>query len=177
MDKKTADTNKRKSIIGWVIYGILLVAIYITFHFFLMMGRITSESMEPNLMVHDWTIGNRNAYNDEVPQRGDVIDFYQEEEDTIMVKRVIGVPGDTISFEDDRVHVNGELLDESEYLDEDVVTECEETFTVPEGCVFLLGDNRSVSYDARFWENPYVSYEDIKSEVLVTIPFHKLPWF
>lgn len=177
--KKPKDTQKgkKKSILGWGIYGAVLVAIYITFHFFLMMARIPSESMEPTIMVHDWTIGDRNAYTDEAPQRGDIINFYQAEEDTVMVKRVIGLPGDTVSFEDDHVHINGKELDESAYLADDVLTECDETFTVPDDCVFLLGDNREVSLDARYWDNPYISYDDIKCEVKVIIPFHKLPWF
>ncbi len=169
--------GKKKTILGWGIYGAILVAIYITFHFFLMMARIPSESMEPTIMVHDWTIGERNAYSKEAPQRGDIVNFYQKDEDTIMVKRVIGLPGETVSFEDDQVHINGKKLDESAYLDDDVLTECDETFTVPAGCVFLLGDNREVSLDARYWENPYISYEDIKCQVDVIIPFHKLPWF
>lgn len=174
---KTKAKNRKKTLLGWGIYGAILVAIYITFHFFLMMARIPSESMEPTIMVHDWTIGDRNAYTDEAPQRGDIINFYQAEEDTIMVKRVIGLPGDTVSFEDDHVHINGEELDESAYLDDDVLTECDESFTVPDGCVFLLGDNREVSLDARYWDDPYISYDDIKCEVKVIIPFHKLPWF
>lgn len=169
--------SRRKTLLGWGIYGAILVAIYITFHFFLMMARIPSESMEPTIMVHDWTIGDRNAYTSEAPQRGDIINFYQAEEDTIMVKRVIGLPGETVSFVNDHVYIDGEPLDESAYLADDVLTECDETFTVPEGCVFLLGDNREVSLDARYWENPYISYDDIKCEVKVIIPFHKLPWF
>ena len=169
--------SRRKTLLGWGIYGAILVTIYITFHFFLMMARIPSESMEPTIMVHDWTIGDRNAYTSEAPQRGDIINFYQAEEDTIMVKRVIGLPGETVSFVNDHVYIDGEPLDESAYLADDVLTECDETFTVPEGCVFLLGDNREVSLDARYWENPYISYDDIKCEVKMIIPFHKLPWF
>lgn len=179
-EEKTAKETthgKKKTILGWGIYGAILIAIYITFHFFLMMARIPSESMEPTLMVHDWTIGDRNAYSEEAPKRGDIVNFYQADEDTVMVKRVIGLPGDTVSFEDDHVHINGKELDESAYLDDDVLTECDETFTVPDGCVFLLGDNREVSLDARYWTNPYISYDDIKCEVKVIIPFHKLPWF
>ena len=168
--------SRRKTLLGWGIYGAILVTIYITFHFFLMMARIPSESMEPTIMVHDWTIGDRNAYTSEAPQRGDIINFYQAEEDTIMVKRVIGLPGETVSFVNDHVYIDGEPLDESAYLADDVLTECDETFTVPEGCVFLLGDNREVSLDARYWENPYISYDDIKCEVKVIIPFHKIPW-
>ena len=175
MDEQTK--QKRKDIVGWVIYIAVLLAIIITFRCFLMIGRVPSESMEPTLMVHDWLIGDRHAYEEEKPQRGDIVMFYQKDENETMVKRVIGLPGETVSFVNDHVYIDGEPLDESAYLADDVLTECDETFTVPEGCVFLLGDNREVSLDARYWENPYISYDDIKCEVKVIIPFHKFPWF
>jgi signal peptidase I len=41
----------------------------------------------------------------------------------------------------------------------------------------MLGDNREVSWDSRYWEDPYITVEDIRSKVLCVIPFHKLPWF
>jgi signal peptidase I len=68
-------------------------------------------------------------------------------------------------------------LDESEYLDDDVVTESDDTFVVPEGDYFMLGDNREVSLDSRYWDNPYITVDDIHSKVLWVIPFHKLPWY
>ena len=169
MDEQTK--QKRKDIVGWVIYIAVLLAIIITFRCFLMIGRVPSESMEPTLMVHDWLIGDRHAYEEEKPQRGDIVMFYQKDENETMVKRVIGLPGETVSFVNDHVYIDGEPLDESAYLADDVLTECDETFTVPEGCVFLLGDNREVSLDARYWENPYISYDDIKCEVKVIIPW------
>ena len=65
----------RKDIVGWVIYIAVLLAIIITFRCFLMIGRVPSESMEPTLMVHDWLIGDRHAYEEEKPQRGDIFSF------------------------------------------------------------------------------------------------------
>ena len=169
--------QKRKNIMEWVAYFLILATVFVTFHFILMLGRIPSESMEPTLMVHDWTLGNRLAYNgDGKPERGDIIIFDQEEEGTL-IKRVIGLPGETVSFVAGKVYIDGNPLDESAYLDDSVVTECDETFTVPEDSYFMLGDNREVSLDARYWENPYISEEDIKCKVLCVIPFHKLPWF
>ena len=58
MDEQTK--QKRKDIVGWVIYIAVLLAIIITFRCFLMIGRVPSESMEPTLMVHDWLIGDRS---------------------------------------------------------------------------------------------------------------------
>ena len=86
MDEQTK--QKRKDIVGWVIYIAVLLAIIITFRCFLMIGRVPSESMEPTLMVHDWLIGDRHAYEEEKPQRGDIVMFYQKDENETMVKRV-----------------------------------------------------------------------------------------
>lgn len=147
---------------------------------FLMIGRVPSESMEPTLMVHDWLIGDRHAYEEEKPQRGDIVMFYQKDENETMVKRVIGLPGETVSFVGGKVYINGEPLDESAYLDDTVETDCGEedkTFTVPEGAYFMLGDNREISLDARYWKHTYITTDDMKSKEILIIPFHRLPWF
>lgn len=178
-DKKPKKAERKKAVIEWGIYIAVLAALFVVFHFFIMLGRIPSESMEPTLMVHDWTVGDRNAFRTEVPQRGDMVIFYSDEdgEPSSLVKRVIGLPGETVSFVGNKVYIDGEPLDESAYLDDSVETECEETFTVPEDSYFMLGDNREISFDSRYWEDPYITVDDIQSKVLFVIPFHKLPWF
>ena len=178
MDEQTK--QKRKDIVGWVIYIAVLLAITITFRCFLMIGRVPSESMEPTLMVHDWLIGDRHAYEEEKPQRGDIVMFYQKDENETMVKRVIGLPGETVSFVGGKVYINGEPLDESAYLDDTVETDCggeDKTFTVPEGSYFMLGDNREISLDTRYWKHTYITTDDMKSKEILIIPFHRLPWF
>ena len=183
VDTKKEQKEKRKSMIGWGIYIVVLLGLLITFRFFLMIGKIPSESMEPTLMVHDWTIADRRAFvdadenDDDTPKRGDILIFYQADEDETMVKRVIGLPGETVSFVGGKVYIDGKPLDESAYLDDSVKTECDETFTVPEGSYFMLGDNREISLDSRYWDDPFITLDDIKSKVMYVIPFHNLPWF
>ena len=66
------------------------------------------------------------------------------------------------------VYVNGEQLDEP-YLMAQGVTECDRTFTVPEGCFFPLGDNRTGSWDARSWDDPYIPVSAIQAKPFVVI--------
>lgn len=173
--KKKFDSGRWRKFAAPAAYIAIFAVVFVLFHCIWMLGRIPSESMEPTLMVHDWTLGSRLAYRDEPPARGDIIIFYSKEEDASLCKRVIALAGEEISFVGGHVYIDGAPLDESAYLDADVETECEESFLVPEGCVFVLGDNREVSLDSRWWENPYVDIEDIQSKIFFVLPFHKLP--
>lgn len=91
-----------------------------------------------------------------MPERGDVVVFEPPEEpDEFYIKRVTGLPGETVEFKDGYVYIDGFKLDESGYLNEDnwgftdIPYESETSFTVPEGSYFLMGDNRRASSDAR----------------------------
>ena len=83
------------------------------------------------------------------------------------VKRVIGLPGDTIDIVDDNVYLNGSdtPLDEP-YLAEKMKPGESFHFEVPEGCYFMMGDNRNYSMDARYWQNPYISKDKMVAKVL-----------
>ena len=169
--RKKRKVNKGGHLIADILHGFVIVLIvFIIFKVLLLNGSVASKSMEPTLCVGDITIANRIAYSVRTPERGDIIFF--KEEGKVVSKRVIGIGGDVVTFSEGKVSINGELLDESAYLQDDVVTECDNTYEVPQGEVFVLGDNRQNSNDSRFWTEPYVKEEDIIGKLMITIPLH-----
>ena len=175
--EKEKKKERKKHIIEWTVYAIVLVALYISFHFIWMIGKIPSESMEPTLMIHDWTIGSRTIYKDEMPERGDIVIFYSDEEQETMVKRVIGLPGEKVTIEDAKIYINdSETPLKEDYLKE---TWTEATgpfeFEVPKDSYLVLGDNRNDSYDARYWDHTYVSKDKIIGKAyFIYYPFQRL---
>jgi len=153
---------------------ILLACVFVLFKVVLQLSWVPTGSMETTIPTRSLQIGWRLPYllGDPQPERGDVITFWSEEENEVMVKRVIGLPGETVSFRDGYVYINGQELAEN-YLPMQGVTESGSDFTVPEGCVFFMGDNRQGSYDARFWSNHYIALSDMQARVLLTISVGK----
>ncbi len=136
-----------------LIIGAILIAFLLT-HFVIVNAIIPSGSMENTIMTHSRVIGSRLSYLSSDPQRGDIVIFkYPVDEDILYIKRVIGLPGETVEIRDGKIYINGsqEALEE-DYLPEEW-TYCNDGyyFQVPEGSYLMLGDNRNVSLDARFW--------------------------
>ena len=120
---------------------------------------VDGESMMPTLEHGDRMIVNKIGYDIGQPDRFDIIVFHAPEEKDY-IKRIIGLPGDHIAYENDQLYINGEPVDEP-YLDEfkkGVTGSLTEDFTleekinastVPEGTLFVMGDNRQASKDSR----------------------------
>lgn len=131
-------------------------------------SKVPSASMENTIMTGDRVIGSRLSYRFGDPQRGDVVIFrFPDNEKIYYVKRIIGMPGDTVDIVDGQLYLNGsqEPLQE-DYIREPMVPEAPMHFEVPEDCYLMLGDNRNYSADARRWENTYVKREKIIAKVL-----------
>ena len=114
--------------------------------------------MYPNFHDQEYVITNLIVLRFETPKLGDVMVFKAPPDPTKdYIKRVIGVPGDTVSIKGSKVYLNGKLLDESAYLKPDVNTDEGaflkegETITVPSDEYFVMGDNRVYSSDSREW--------------------------
>jgi signal peptidase I len=113
---------------------------------------IPSESMVPTLRVGDRVLVNKFIYRFTEPQRGDIVVFESVEggrED--LIKRVVGVPGDEISVRRGRLFVNGEPERERYVNKKYPDSSSSAPTTVPEGHVFVMGDNRANSRDSRYF--------------------------
>ncbi len=155
----------------WTIFIVFVVLI---FTLLIDLNYVSSGSMEPTLMTGDIQISSKIAYVFDSPQRGDIISFYSKEREVIMGKRVIGIEGDIIDFFNGYVYINGEQLDESAYIDDNIKTYANKSYEVPAGCVFVLGDNREYSRDSRLFNNPYIDVRDIRDRQIICLHTGKL---
>ncbi len=115
---------------------------------------IPSESMENLLMVHDRLFGYRFSYLFEEPERYDVVLFeYPVDEESVYIKRIIGLPGETVEIKDGEIYIDGAKTPiEENYLPEKWVIDNDGYFfEVPDDSYLMLGDNRNISEDARDW--------------------------
>ena len=150
-----------------IIVAAVLVAIFVN-NFILSNTRVPTGSMENTIMCGNRLFGNRLAYRFEKPKRGDVIIFKFPDDETgktNYIKRVIGLPGETVNIVDGTVYVDGKQIKE-DYLKEEPQGSFG-PFEVPENSYFVMGDNRNNSNDARFWENTYVTEDKIKAKAVI----------
>ncbi len=134
--------------------------------FLIVNARIPSGSMIPTITQGNRIIGNRLAYIKSEPRRGDVVVFYYpDDESQKFIKRIIGLPGETIFISDGIVYIDGQPLDESAYLTVDTYG-VSGPFTIPDDCYFMMGDNRNSSNDSRFWTNHFVHKDKIIAKAL-----------
>ena len=172
-----------KEALGWIRdIGIALVIAAIILTFFKPI-IIQQESMQPTFYSDDYVIISKQAYTlfGDI-ERGDVIVFKSdlldgEGNSKHLIKRIIGIPGDTIEIKNGLVYRNGEKLEE-DYVNEKRQSGEMEPIIVEEGKLFVLGDNRRVSQDSRSEEIGQIDQETIVGKVVLRIfPFDKIQTF
>lgn len=138
---------------------LIAASVFLVIYIFLMRPfEVSGDSMFPTFKNGEYILTNLISLRFNDPIRGDVIVFKSPtDENKDFIKRVIGVPGDTVSVKDSFVYVNNQRLDESVYLSETVRTpngqflKEGQTVTVPEDNFLVMGDNRPHSSDSREW--------------------------
>ncbi|MDQ0287585.1 signal peptidase I [Desulfofundulus luciae] len=136
-------------IIESVVVAVLLAAVIRLF--ILAPFYIPSGSMEPTLQVGDRIIVSKLAYRFGEPRRGDIVVFkYPLDPSRDFVKRLIGLPGETVALRNNHLYINGRLVAE-DYLPQDIHFADFGPVQVPPGYYLMLGDNRNNSDDSRVW--------------------------
>jgi signal peptidase I len=186
-----------KRIKAWIELPLLvLAAIVVTLVVKALLAQafyIPSGSMEPQLHVNDRVVVSRTAYRLHDPNRGDIVVFPSpiaepvhhglvdgvvddvldalavgDRGDDELIKRVIGLPGEEIEARDGEVLIDGEVLREP-YLPDDVRTEDFGPVKVPEGRVFVMGDNRGNSHDSRFSDIGTIDIDDLVGRAIARV--------
>lgn len=164
-----------------------MIALVVIIHMSTFNAIIPSASMRNQIDVNDRILGSRLSYILHGPDRYDIVIFrYPLDKDVFFIKRVIGLPGETVDIRDGKIYINNSDVPLTEdYLAEEWIESNDDFhFEVPTGSYLMLGDNRNISLDARFWSDialseglasddeeamkfTYVSMNDILAKALI----------
>lgn len=146
----------------------VIVVVLIVNNVLLINARVPSESMEKTIMTGDRFFGNRLAYLFNDPERFDIVVFkYPDDESQLFVKRVIGLPGETVEIREGKVYINGSDTPLDDSFTPETPMGNYGPYVVPEDSYFMLGDNRNHSGDSRFWKQPYVEKDKIVGKAIL----------
>ena len=124
-------------------------------------AEIPTGSMETTIDTNSLIIVNRTAYWFSEPERLDIVVFHHPDGNSkLLVKRIIGMPGDTVEIKSGKLYINNEEVDESSYVSNSLNDDWG-PYNVPDNSYLMLGDNRAYSHDARYWNNKYVNKDYI----------------
>lgn len=162
---------------NWIIEPLIMILVSVgiallirKYVFFI--TQVSSHSMIPTFQANNRLLTLR-IYNPNKLKRGDIIVFYSKEKKMLIIKRLIGLPGDSVQISKD-----GSLLINGSKVEEPYINNRggkSGTFFVPKDEYFLLGDNRSSSNDSRHWINTTIPTKDIQGKAILSLyPFHKV---
>lgn len=164
--KRKINVTAVREVFSWMIEILLAIVLAFTFVYFIgLRTSVVGQSMSPTLVSGDEILVNRFVYKVTDPKRGDIIVFLPNgnEKSHYYVKRVIGVPGDTVLIQNGAVYINGEVYKEE--IEAAAIEEAglaSEEITLDSDEYFVLGDNRNNSEDSR-----YANIGNIKREYII----------
>ena len=176
--KSHLENEKVRKSLRWM-FEIAVTLVFAALTAVLMFQTVTMQesSMEPTLSVGDRFFMNRVVYKLSSPKRGDIIVFRTNASDdaALHIRRVIGLPGETVQIRDGQIYIDGELYDESRDFPE--ITNpglAENGVSLKSGEYFVLGDNRNNSEDSRYVDIGVIESSRIEGKLwMVTAPFEK----
>ena len=179
----TEEKDKKRTLVSYAIEGLIyflliLFCIYIVPTYLIQRTVVSGESMEDTLHNKESLLVDKISYRFTNPKRYDIIVFYPKgrDVDEYYVKRIYGLPGETIQIKDNSVYINGEVIDDP--YAKDAMTDygiAEEPYTLEDDEYFVLGDHRSVSVDSRYTSSMMeagpgpVKFENISGKVILRI--------
>lgn len=163
-----------KEIISWIlVFGIAIILALLIKRFVIFQVQVPTGSMENTIMTGDKVVTFRLSYLFSDPKRGDIVVFpFPDNEKDDYIKRIIGIGGDIIEIKDGILYINNEQVTE-DYLLEPMIEQDFGPIEVPDGCYFMMGDNRNTSKDSRVWNNKFVKKEKIKGKAILKYPNFK----
>ena len=171
-------SNVLKTILDYVIWILtVLILSFLLIHFVAQRTDVNGTSMVPTLEHGDQLICDKITYRFREPERFDIIIFpYRYAKNTYFIKRVIGLPGETVMIDPEgNIYIDGEILEENYGLERIVNPGLAvEEITLADDEYFVLGDNRSVSEDSRYEDVGNIKREEIMGRALIRIyPFSR----
>ncbi len=161
-------TDTRQEIKEWALTILTAIVLVIIIRTFLLDSRIVpSASMVPTIEIGDRLFVEKVTHRFSGIERGDVVVFVPPAASNLeddLIKRVVGLPGDTLEMKDGTLYVNSEPVEEP-YIAEPIQYEFP-ALEVPEGKMFVLGDNRNRSFDSHEWG--FADIESVKGKALIT---------
>ncbi len=170
---------KMKRIITDILWllGAVLLALFIV-NFVGQRAKVDGDSMNPTLSDGDSVILEKVSYRFSEPNRYDIVVFpYKWEDGSYFIKRIIGLPGETIQIKDGGVFINEQRLEDDVYCSDMIqnVVMAKEPITLGEDEYFVLGDNRNNSRDSRYPDVGFIKKDEIVGKVFFRIfPFNEI---
>lgn len=170
---------RRQTILAWVYVGVLVaLVLFALVRFVLAPVRVNGASMLPTLTEGEVLLIDKLSLFLRTPPRGSMVVFALPDRSETFIKRIIAMPGETVQIKEGGVYVNGYLLDESLYAPDMRGVEDFDALVVPEGKVFVLGDDRPISLDSRDPSIGCVPLEELEGRVRLRLtPFSKISLF
>lgn len=157
----------KKSLFEYIKVIVITVVLTLGILYFVQISRVVGSSMEPTYHNGNIILVDKFFYKRSTPSYNDivVVKYHVAQGEDQIIKRIVGLPGDHLEMKDNQLYRNGELLNE-DYINEPMTQNEDFSYDIPEGKVFVMGDNRNHSVDSR-----NIGYIDFDEQVVGRVFF------